>query len=468
MTQIDLTETSRFRLPLEDRPAMGAGTVVMVLALAIVVVIAPVIAVRFPPINDYPFHLARIWILNHLNDPIISEFYEAGSWLLPNIAIDVVALGLAQLVGAEIATKIFLLMCAAGLVVGPALLHRAAHGRWSVWSVLAGMLVFNGILRWGFMNYLFGVGLAFGLAAAWIMVADRRAQLAIGLVGGLVVMLCHLASFGVLAVIVSSYELSQFWHHRRTLRKASIRLIVSAIPFCICLTGFVAISPTSEGGGIDFPSIYYWKTWGGLASLSSSIIWLDALTVALMTGLVIVLMLRGQLRLSIPLVVACVMMSLVYLLSPDRVFSAQLVDTRLIVPAVMLAVIAIDFRAFGSRRLTVGVGVAVLAVLIVRGGVISSYWTHWESKIVAETTSLKAVRPGSVLLVVSAEPRTPHFVFSAEQQASWTPPLQHVASYTVLWSPAFVVMTFAHPLQQPLAVRPDYQDLKAYQSLPEK
>lgn len=298
----------------------SAGAVLALLAIAVAVVVAPALSVRFPPLNDYPFHLARIWILDHLDDPVVGQFYEAGNWLLPNIAMDVVALGLARLVGAEAGTKIFLVLWMAGLLAGPALLHRAAHGRWSVWPMLAGMLVFNGILRWGFMNFLFGVGLAFGFAAWWMWTADRRLQLWVGVVGGVLTLFCHLAAFGVFAVIVSSYELTHCWQNRHDLRAAAIRLTVSVLPFLACLVGFVALSPTSEGGEIAFPGIH-WKAWGGVASLSSAILWLDLLTVAFAGALVLALAMCRQLRVSAPLAVAAVMMGAVFVACPDRVGS---------------------------------------------------------------------------------------------------------------------------------------------------
>src|ERR1700724_2527904 len=75
-----------------------------ILATAFAAII-PVYATRFLPINDYPFHLARMVILAQLDNPIFARFYEQGSFLLPNLAMDAVAVPLSRFLGPELATR---------------------------------------------------------------------------------------------------------------------------------------------------------------------------------------------------------------------------------------------------------------------------------------------------------------------------------------------------------------------------
>src|SRR5258706_15544815 len=57
----------------------------------------PVYVTRYLPINDYPFHLARMVILAQLHNPIFARFYEQGSFLLPNVGMDAVVVPLSKI-----------------------------------------------------------------------------------------------------------------------------------------------------------------------------------------------------------------------------------------------------------------------------------------------------------------------------------------------------------------------------------
>ena len=57
---------------------------------------------------------------------------------------------------------------------GTVWLNRAATGRWRLWPLLAFLLLYNRIFLWGFLNYLFGIGLALVAAAAWLSLERKR------------------------------------------------------------------------------------------------------------------------------------------------------------------------------------------------------------------------------------------------------------------------------------------------------
>ena len=135
---------------------------------ATLLLVLPLLLVRYPPLNDYPFHLARIHILTNLNQDFIREFYAVGNLLLSNMAMDLVATPIAALFGAEAASRIFAGLSLATCMGGVIALQRAAHGAYSPWALLAAPFMINGIFRFGFLNYIFGLGVAFLCAAWWI------------------------------------------------------------------------------------------------------------------------------------------------------------------------------------------------------------------------------------------------------------------------------------------------------------
>ena len=181
-----------------------------------VAVVIPVAAVRFLPLNDYPFHLARIVILAELGDSGFDQFYEIGNWLLPNVAIDAVSLMLAVVTGPETAVRIFVGLTLVLQVAGVVALHSAAHGKLAVWPMVGAAVIFHRMFAYGFLNYLFGVGLALIAAAGWLRFRERASILPVAFAVSVVLIFCHAAAFGVFAVIVGATELEAAWRQTRT------------------------------------------------------------------------------------------------------------------------------------------------------------------------------------------------------------------------------------------------------------
>src|SRR6266436_6230662 len=94
----------------EPAPAVGKilrlGAVV-ILAAAILV---PIWSVAFPPLLDYPNHLARSFVLAHLNDPAFtfSRFYQADWGAYPYLGMDASLTVLGRLFPIETAGRVFL------------------------------------------------------------------------------------------------------------------------------------------------------------------------------------------------------------------------------------------------------------------------------------------------------------------------------------------------------------------------
>ena len=141
---------SRRSLRLEGRNGVWAA---FILLLAIVSV--PVFSTVLPPLVDYPNHLARLHLLAEGGN----QFYAVCWAPLPDLAADLVVPALAHVIPLELAGKLFLVLIFALIAGGTLWLNRAATGRWRLWPLLAFLLLYNRILLWGFINYLFGLGL---------------------------------------------------------------------------------------------------------------------------------------------------------------------------------------------------------------------------------------------------------------------------------------------------------------------
>jgi hypothetical protein len=118
--------------------------------------------------------------------------------IVPNLALDIFGPPLLHVLPVYVAGRALLAGAVVLPVAGVVLYHRAIFGRASWWPLVAGLVAFNGIFFLGFLNFLYGVGLAFAAAAFWIRLADRRPALAVvvGTVAATGLFFCHV--FGVL------------------------------------------------------------------------------------------------------------------------------------------------------------------------------------------------------------------------------------------------------------------------------
>ena len=178
-------------------------TIAFIALLAVVSV--PVFSTVLPPLVDYPNHLARL----HLIAEGGNAFYAVRWAPLPDLAADLVVPVLAWVMPLELAGKLFLVLTFALIAGGTLRLNRVATGRWRMWPLLAFLLLYDRILLWGFINYLFGLGIAICGLALWFELDGGPAWLRV-IASSLVALACflsHIAAFGVYALAIGGIEL---------------------------------------------------------------------------------------------------------------------------------------------------------------------------------------------------------------------------------------------------------------------
>src|SRR5689334_1083468 len=120
----------------------------------------PVLICDTLPLFDYPNHLARLHILVAWPDSAPLQRFYAVDWRpLPNLAMDFLVPLLAKAMPLAWAAKVFVLATLLLIAGGGAALHRALFAGWSAWPCLVFLLLYGRMLLWGFLNYLFGLGL---------------------------------------------------------------------------------------------------------------------------------------------------------------------------------------------------------------------------------------------------------------------------------------------------------------------
>ena len=409
----------------------------------------PLFSTVLPPLFDYPNHLARFAILAAGGN----EFYEVRWAPLPNLGGDLIVPLLARAMPLEIAGKLFLVVIFALILGGAVWLNRIVGGTWRFWPLLAAAFLYNLQLRWGFLNYLFGLGIAFCGAALWLALENVRSWLRVA-ASILVALLCyfsHISAFGVYALMVSGIEVQPGFAEWRAgrLRAVVRRTAILAAQFVPPAVIALALWHPAEQRHIVY------EGWSRKLEWMFGIFYnydplLDFgcffLLLALLGGLAVF----RRLNVAPRLMPALLLVLLAYLLLPTEMFGAWATDQRVIL-AFFLLLVAGAAPLFPSRRVAIAIGSLVALVLLVRLGVIEVVWLKTDPIYRADLTGLDMLPRGAKLGVAYPE------------SALGTEPIPevHVPTLAAARRGAFVPTLFAFTGQQPIVVRPPYDRLTA-------
>jgi hypothetical protein len=409
----------------------------------------PIFSTVLPPLFDYPNHLARFWILTTGGN----AFYAVRWAPLPNLAGDLIVPMLARVMPLDLAGKLFLVMIFGLIVGGAASLNRITHGGWRLWPLLTVAFLYNRQFLWGFVNYLFGLGVAVCGAALWLWLEPARIWLRL-IASALVALLCflsHLAAFGLYALIVLGIEMQpaigelrfRRWHALG--RRAMLFAAQFLIPGAIILGSWRSVA----AGGISYAG--WWRKPDLLFSVFDNYSRpFDIGCFALLLILLGALAWRRRLQIAPRLVPALVLVFGAYLLLPSQLLSGSGLDHRVPVGLFVLLVASAAPR-FPSRRTAVMIGAAASVVLLARLAVVESVWRDADHVYAADLAALDGLPPGAKLAVA----------YPGEAVNTTAIPEVHLPTLAVARREAFVPTLFAYPAQQPIALNPPYGHLAA-------
>src|SRR5690242_12918976 len=331
----------------------------------------PLFSTVLPPLFDYPNHLARMHLLGEDGN----QFYVVHWAPLPNLAQDLIVPPLARLMPLDIAAKLFLVAIFALITSATIWLNRVATGVWRLWPLLAFLLLYNRMFLWGFLNYLFGIGVALVGAALWLAFERERWWLRT-LTSALIALACyfsHIAAFGFYALVIIGVELPLAWTELRAGRRRALghRVAIGGVQFVI---------PAALVLG-------YWHP--AAASISRAAIWrkadllfsvfdnydrvFDIVCFALVLALIAGLTATGRLRLAPRLAWAAGIVFATYLLLPSQIYGGSGADHRLPV-VIFLLLLAGSAVEFANRRIAAAFGAVTAGLLAARLGFIEYVW----------------------------------------------------------------------------------------------
>jgi hypothetical protein len=404
------------------------------------------------PLFDYPNHLARMYLLNAVPpSPLLQRFYAIDWKPLPNLAMDLTVPWLARVLPLELAGKFFILATLFLLTAGPALVHRVLSRTWSNLPLLAFLLLYGRILLAGYVNFLFGLGLAFVLFAIWLRLRSCAATLRLPIATVFVTMLyfAHLEALAVYALLVIPYELGIAWQRREYTATQFANLVIAGLPFLVPFAILVFGVPRIAGGPIEFgpPGHKFDLLFAPFDSEDR------VLDIACFVAAIVVLAIGLQRRwLTIAPTMRAPLgtMGIVYLAMPTHLFTAAAADHRLPLSMGLTLVGSLCWKQAPEQIKTRLIGGAA-AMFAVRLGATLLSW-HTSDRIYAsELRVVDAIPEGSRVAVASPS-------IKARLAASNTP-IAHVPTIAIIRRDAFIPTLHAFPTQQPIALRPTAREL---------
>jgi len=171
--------------------------------------LVPIWIVKYPPLIDYPNHLARAFILNHLHDPAykFGQYYASDWGLNPYFLGDALMQLFQRFVDVYVAGKILLSLCLVTFPLGVAYFLRRANPGNEYLALWAFAVAYNPNFLMGFMSFYLSIGLCFFAVGVWLDYA-RTGEDKYWVRTLMLATLCfltHLGGFGVAAVMILTH-----------------------------------------------------------------------------------------------------------------------------------------------------------------------------------------------------------------------------------------------------------------------
>jgi hypothetical protein len=186
--------------------ALARLTAVSILAAMLLV---PIWSVAFPPLLDYPNHLARSFVLAHEHDPAFtfSRFYRADWGAYPYLGMDASLAVLDRILPIETAGRVFLSVCMLALPAATWFFLSQVNPGDDATALWALLIAGNVFFLEGFLNFDLSIAagfLALGLWLRWLVKPAVSRWIA-ALVAFTVLYFTHLLGFGIAGLIVVAY-----------------------------------------------------------------------------------------------------------------------------------------------------------------------------------------------------------------------------------------------------------------------
>ncbi|WP_271580518.1 hypothetical protein [Bradyrhizobium sp. CCBAU 45389] len=369
----------------------------------LVVMTLPVLFL-IPRTVDLVNHWARLTILTMPASDPLNAFYVVQWGAFPNLGIDLIYVALAPLLSPESVARLAFILAFWLPAVGAWALHRAWAQEPSPTILIAPVLSYNLVTTVGLINFGLGIGVALIALAWWIAQTHRQIARDLLVMNAVAVTLffCHILALAAFCVIFGLLEATP--RPGEPLKPAFLRALRSPLYVAAGLALVWSMPQLPQGYVIasDKSWIVIAPFFGGLPLDHKWGLGLLVLLLAVMRFIAI----------ATPAKLTVFGFFVVAVCAPSSLSTANLVDARLVVLWVYLALAATVARVPTPGRLAGAVSIAVFAFALVRLALLIPTWSAYNADIVELRTAFSAIPTGSsVLAVAPPDCRDPNIYF---------------------------------------------------------
>ena len=436
----------------ESSPGPKALTVGLAMLGFATLVALPVLCAHHLVLLDSPPHESRLAILRDL---LIngrgSPFYQLDTFFLPNVAFDVVGLGLSDFFSPENAGRIFFALTLLLTMTGVVVLNRIAIGRWSLVPLASALLLYNLVSCLGFFSYTFGLALVPWLLAARIKLesAPLKFSLSLGAVFGIILLFCHVFDFAIYAVMLFGFGLTAVCEKRTSLGRAllwTLEIVPASLLFLFM--------PTGAGSSAHYePHFVSTKLLGLAKSVTSGSIVGDAAFAVGSATFILFLVLCSRPRLVRSFIPGLIVLSALYFILPAKLASGSYVDSRMPIAVLLLSLAGLDVHVRWTNATRVLVAFFVCA-LTVKQAAVAFLWQSFDKPVDRMVRVFNALPSGAVILQAECEPDARNILGVYRERQ---PSMSRVSTLAAFEDTRFVAVNHATRGQQPIRVAPAYE-----------
>ena len=428
---------------------------ILFVGLVLAAAVLPVFLVAIPAMNDYPGHLARMYILNSIGTAEQNPYYYYYlPYIYPNLAMDIIVPIFARFIDVAQATKAFLILAQILLVSGAIALEFAVKRRHEFAGFVGVAALYSLPFAWGFLNFEFGVGLGLWGLASWFALEskDRFTRLVVHTIVCVLLFVCHLVAFGLYGATLGFYEM---WHafQSGTNWKARIKTIaILAAPAAIIFAYYATstaniVTGTSEPGEAMFEWSSYTKFLSIFHGMNGYNTFLSVGDIFAILAVTFYLLKKRHLSILPQGKWIAGGFLILILFLPFRLFAGDFLNLRIAIGGLLILP---AFLIFSQTNTSLRFVPPLLLSLvgIVNAGQIARFWFTYEPDYAALLTSFKQIRFNSFVLVGYNN-------FENDRFDKAKMPIMTATALVAHYSNAFIPTLFAIPGQQPLQVCPE-------------
>lgn len=439
----------------------------------------PLLLVRYLPLMDYANHVARFHLLAHHDQlPYFSSYFRVAWQWVPNLGTDIIAQVLATFLSTDNIENLIIVIILLVQFGGVVALSRAIHAapQWGVFFALP--LSYSYILMNGFANYLLAQGFMLLGLACWVRLSPHQPLLAAlaSIPIAFVIFISQGFAFGLYGLLLGAYEVECWWRSERQTFAPLLRRLARLLPQTIVVLPALLYGPLLAAPRADRVATYgqVWQKSADtilaravaeaghrlellLRVIDSSWLVMDIAIMLLLILTAVTLLRRGFLTIAPGWQLPLLLLVMAYVLMPPALLGVGAVADRLPLAFWLLFAACTRFTGPPQRFVRVMVGTALLVML--------TTLVAWQrssavtERLVADAAFLPA---GATMTVVRESSGRPE---RAMPLPRCTPLLHHLA-----WTRGVVTPLFTNGDQQPLGVTPEYirlfhQDLTGKRSV---